>query len=132
WRRAFGRALAEHSVSRERIARSRCLLDQARLMVLRVARVMDTVGNKAARTEIAMIKVIAPQAVEQVSGWAAQAHGAAGVSQDSVRARAWAHTRALRLAGGPDEGHHETIARLELGKYRGEAARHGQPKARSE
>jgi len=120
-RHAFGRAVVEYSVWRERIARSRCLLDQARLMVMRAARMMDTVGNKAARTEIAMIKVIAPQAVEQVIDWAVQAHGAAGVSQDSFLARAWAHTRTLRLADGPDEVHHETIARLELGKYRTEA-----------
>ena len=120
-RQAFGRPVAEYSVWRERIARSRCLLDQARLMVMRAARMMDTVGNKAARTEIAMIKVIAPQAVEQVIDWAVQAHGAAGVSQDSFLAKAWAHTRTLRLADGPDEVHHETIARLELGKYRTEA-----------
>ena len=116
-RQAFGRAVAEYSIWRERIAQSRCLLDQARLMVLNAARMMDTVGNKAARKEIAMIKVIAPQAAEQVIDWAVQAHGAAGVSQDTFLAKAWAHTRTLRMADGPDEVHRETIARLELRQY---------------
>jgi len=126
-RQAFGRPVAEYSIWRERIARSRCLLDQARLMVMKAARMMDTVGNKEARTEIAMIKVIAPQAAEQVIDWAVQAHGAAGVSQDTFLAKAWAHTRTLRMADGPDEVHREAIARLELKKYaspRGEH-RHG-------
>jgi len=116
-RQAFGRAVSEYSIWRERIAQSRCLLDQARLMVLKAARMMDTVGNKAARKEIAMIKVIAPQAAEQVIDWAVQAHGAAGVSQDTFLAKAWAHTRTLRMADGPDEVHRETIARLELRQY---------------
>ncbi|MGY1410250.1 acyl-CoA dehydrogenase family protein [Luteimonas sp. A611] len=116
-RQAFGRAVSEYSIWRERIAQSRCLLDQARLMVLKAARMMDTVGNKAARKEIAMIKVIAPQAAEKVIDWAVQAHGAAGVSQDTFLAKAWAHTRTLRMADGPDEVHRETIARLELRKY---------------
>ena len=120
-RQAFGRAVSEHSVWRERIAESRCLLEQARLMVMKAARMMDTVGNKEARAEIAMIKVIAPQAAERVIDWAVQAHGAAGVSQDTFLARAWAHTRSLRLADGPDEVHREAIARLELNKYRTEA-----------
>ena len=120
-RHAFGRAVSEHSVWRERIAHSRCLLDQARLMVMKAARMMDTVGNKAARAEIAMIKVIAPQAAEQVIDWAVQAHGAAGVSQDSFLAKAWAHTRSLRLADGPDEVHREAIARFELKKHSTEA-----------
>lgn len=116
-RHAFGRAIADQSIWRERIAESRCLLDQARLMVLNAARMMDTVGNKAARAEIAMIKVIAPQAAEKVIDWAVQAHGAMGVSQDSFLAKAWAHNRTLRLADGPDEVHRDTIARLELKKY---------------
>ncbi len=116
-RQAFGRTLADQSIWRERIAESRCLLDQARLMVLKAARMMDTVGNKAARAEIAMIKVIAPQAAERVIDWAVQAHGAAGVSQDTFLAKAWAHTRILRLADGPDEVHRESIARIELRKY---------------
>lgn len=116
-RQAFGRALSDQSIWRERIAESRCLLDQARLMVLKAARMMDTVGNKAARAEIAMIKVIAPQAAERVIDWAVQAHGAAGVSQDTFLAKAWAHTRILRLADGPDEVHRESIARIELRKY---------------
>ena len=116
-RHAFGRAIADQSIWRERIAESRCLLDQARLMVLNAARMMDTVGNKAARAEIAMIKVIAPQAAEKVIDWAVQAHGAAGVSQDTFLAKAWAHNRTLRLADGPDEVHRDTIARLELKKH---------------
>ena len=116
-RHAFGRAVSEYSIWRERIAESRCLLDQARLMVLKAARMMDTLGNKAARAEIAMIKVIAPQAAEKVIDWAVQAHGAAGVSQDTFLAKAWAHNRTLRLADGPDEVHRETIARVELRKY---------------
>ena len=116
-RHAFGRAVSEYSIWHERIAISRCLLDQARLMVLKAARMMDTVGNKAARTEIAMIKVIAPQAVEQVLDWAVQAHGAAGVSQDGFLAKAWAHNRTLRLADGPDEVHREAIAKWELRKH---------------
>lgn len=116
-RQAFGRAVADYSIWRERIAESRCLLDQARLMVMKAAAMMDTVGNKAARAEIAMIKVIAPQAVEKVLDWAVQAHGAAGVSQEGFLAKAWAHNRTLRLADGPDEVHREAIARLELRKY---------------
>ncbi|QNN69087.1 acyl-CoA dehydrogenase family protein [Thermomonas carbonis] len=116
-RHAFGRAIADQSIWRERIAESRCLLDQARLMVLNAARMMDTVGNKAARAEIAMIKVVAPQAAEKVIDWAVQAHGAAGVSQDTFLAKAWAHNRTLRLADGPDEVHRDTIAKLELKKY---------------
>ena len=123
-RHAFGRTIAEHSIWRERIAESRCLLDQARLMVLNAARMMDTVGNKAARAEIAMIKVIAPQAAEKVIDWAVQAHGAMGVSQDSFLAKAWAHNRTLRLADGPDEVHRDTIARLELKKYAAPSDRH--------
>ena len=112
-----GSRLLIASIWRERIAESRCLLDQARLMVLNAARMMDTVGNKAARAEIAMIKVIAPQAAEKVIDWAVQAHGAAGVSQDTFLAKAWAHNRTLRLADGPDEVHRDTIARLELKKH---------------
>jgi acyl-CoA dehydrogenase len=114
---AFGRAVADFSVWRERIAESRCLIEQARLLVLKAAHMMDTVGNKAARTEIAMIKVVAPQAAERVIDWAIQAHGAAGVSQDFPLARAWTSARSLRLADGPDEVHRETIARLELARY---------------
>jgi acyl-CoA dehydrogenase len=123
-RHAFGRSVSDFSIWRERIAESRCLLDQARLMVLKAARMMDTVGNKAARAEIAMIKVIAPQAAEKVIDWAVQAHGAAGVSQDTFLAKAWAHTRTLRLADGPDEVHRETIARMELKKYATSSEQH--------
>ena len=123
-RQAFGRPLSEHSIWRERIAESRCMIDQARLMVLKAARMMDTVGNKAARAEIAMIKVIAPQAAEKVIDWAVQAHGAAGVSQDTFLAKAWAHNRTLRLADGPDEVHRETVAKVELRKYAARSDQH--------
>src|SRR5690606_34584384 len=113
-RQAFGRSVSEYSIWRERIAQSRCLLDQARLMGMKAARMMDTVGNKAARAELAMIKVIAPDAGGYVIGWAVQAHGAAGGSQDTFVARAWAHAGTLRMADGPDEVHREAIGRFGL------------------
>ena len=91
-------------------------IDQARLLTLRAAHMMDTVGNKGARAEIAMIKVVAPNVALQVLDRAIQAHGAAGVSQDTFLAYAWAASRTLRLADGPDEVHLETIAKLELRK----------------
>ena len=115
-RQAFGRTLSEHSIWRERIAESRCLLDQARLMVLKAARMMDTVGNKAARAEIAMIKVVAPNVALQVLDRAIQAHGGAGVCEDFFLAGAWANSRTLRLADGPDEVHAESIAKLEINR----------------
>ncbi|AVR98428.1 acyl-CoA dehydrogenase family protein [Pseudoduganella armeniaca] len=117
-RTAFGRALAEQGVWRERIAESRMLIDQARLMVFQAAERMDSVGNKAAAGEIAMIKVIAPNMACRVIDWAIQAHGAAGVSQDTALAHAYASARTLRLADGPDEVHRNAIARLELARYR--------------
>jgi acyl-CoA dehydrogenase len=89
-------------------------IDQARLLTMHAAHLMDTVGNKAARAEIAMIKVVAPNVALAVLDRAIQAHGAAGVSQDTFLARAWAHARTLRLADGPDEVHLEAIAKLEL------------------
>jgi acyl-CoA dehydrogenase len=113
---AFGRPLSEQSVWHERIAESRCMIDQARLLTLNAAYKMDTVGNKAARAEIAMIKVVAPQVSCKVVDWAIQAHGAAGVSQDFWLAEAYAHQRTVRLVDGPDEVHRSAIAKIELAK----------------
>jgi acyl-CoA dehydrogenase len=116
-RTAFGRKLADQGVTRERIAQSRILIDQARLLVLHAAWKMDTVGNKAARQEIAMIKVAAPSMALQVIDWAMQLHGAAAVSDDFGLARAWASTRTLRFADGPDEVHRNAIAKMELTRH---------------
>ncbi len=113
---AFGRTLAEQGTIRADIAESRLEIDQARLLTLRAAWLMDTAGNKAARSAIAQIKVVAPRMLLRVLDRAIQAHGAAGVSNDFPLAEAWAHARTLRLADGPDEVHIETIARLELGR----------------
>jgi acyl-CoA dehydrogenase len=113
---AFGKTLAEQGGIRQDIAKSRMAIDQARLLTLRAAHLMDTVGNKAARAEIAMIKVVAPNMAGRVLDRAIQAHGAAGVSQDTFLAHAWASSRTLRLADGPDEVHLEAIAKLELKK----------------
>jgi len=113
---AFGRPIAEMGTIRADIAQSRMEIDQARLLVLKAAHMMDTVGNKAARTEIAMIKVIAPNVALRVIDRAIQAHGAAGVCQDFELAAMWASARTLRLADGPDEVHMESIAKLELAK----------------
>jgi acyl-CoA dehydrogenase len=114
---AFGKPLASQSIWHERIAESRCLIDQARLMVLKAAYMMDTVGNKVARKEIAMIKVIVPTMALKVIDWAIQAHGAGGVSEDFPLARLWAGQRTLRLADGPDEVHRNAIATLELAQH---------------
>jgi acyl-CoA dehydrogenase len=113
---AFGRPVAEQGVTRERIAEARIMIDSARLLTLDAAWKMDTVGNKAARKEIAMIKVLAPKTALQVIDWAMQAHGGGGVSDDFGLAYAYAMARALRFADGPDEVHREQIARLELGE----------------
>jgi acyl-CoA dehydrogenase len=113
---AFGRTIAEMGTIRADIAQSRMEIDQARLLVLKAAHLMDTVGNKAARAEIAMIKVIAPNVALRVIDRAIQAHGAAGVCQDFELAAMWANSRTLRLADGPDEVHMESIAKLELAK----------------
>jgi acyl-CoA dehydrogenase len=114
---AFGRRISEQGVWRERIAESRIRIDTARLLTLKTAWLMDTVGNKQARSEIAMIKVLAPGVAQQVLDWAIQAHGAAGVSDDFPLAYQWAGNRTLRLADGPDEVHRNAIAKLELAKY---------------
>jgi len=113
---AFGRALAEQGTIRADIAMSRIEIEQARLLTLKAADMMDKVGNKAARLEIAMIKVVAPNVALRVLDRAIQAHGGAGVSQDTFLASAWAGVRSLRLADGPDEVHIESIAKWELGK----------------
>ena len=114
---AFGKKLAEQGTIRADIAESRIEIEQARLLTLKAAYMMDTVGNKAARNEIAMIKVIAPNVALRVLDRAIQAHGAAGVSQDTFLAAAWANLRTLRLADGPDEVHREAIAKGELARY---------------
>ncbi len=114
---AFGKTLAEQGTIRADIAKSRMEIDQARLLILKAAHMMDTVGNKAARTEIAMFKVVAPNVALRVLDRAIQAHGAAGVSDDTFLASAWANVRTLRLADGPDEVHTESIAKWELGKW---------------
>ncbi|HYP83139.1 acyl-CoA dehydrogenase family protein [Variovorax sp.] len=115
---AFGKPLAEQSIWHERIAESRCMIDQARLLTLNAAWKMDTVGNKVARAEIAMIKVVAPNMSCKVVDWAIQAHGGGGVSQDFWLAEAYAHQRTVRLVDGPDEVHRNAIAKLELAKGR--------------
>ena len=113
---AFGKPLAAQGTIRADVAASRIEIEQARLLTLKAAHMMDTVGNKAARAEIAMIKIVAPNVALKVLDRAIQAHGGAGVSDDTFLAAAWAAVRTLRLADGPDEVHAESIARLELGK----------------
>jgi len=113
---AFGRPVADQGVTRERIAQARIMIDSARLMVLNTAWKMDTVGNKSAKKEIAMIKVLAPNVACQVIDWALQVHGGGGVSDDFGLARAYASARTLRFADGPDEVHRNAIAKQELGE----------------
>ncbi len=114
---AFGRTIAEQGVTRERIAQARIMIDSTRWLVLNAAYMMDTVGNKVAKAEIAMIKVLAPTMTLQVIDWAMQAHGGAGVSDDTPLAMMYAHSRTLRFADGPDEVHRNAIAKLELAKH---------------
>ena len=114
---AFGKPIAAQTVTLERIAHARILIDQARLLTLKAAHMMDTVGNKLAAREIAMIKVAAPSMACQVIDWAIQVHGGGGVSDDFGLAHAYAQARSLRLADGPDEVHCNQIGKLELAKY---------------
>jgi len=114
---AFGKTIAAQTVTQERIAEARCKIDMARLLTLKAAWMMDVGGNKFAKNEIAMIKVVAPSMACQVIDWAMQVHGGGGMSQDFPLAYAYAHARTLRFADGPDEVHRNAIAKLELGKY---------------
>ncbi|MET0892502.1 MAG: acyl-CoA dehydrogenase family protein, partial [Pseudoxanthomonas sp.] len=114
---AFGKRVADQSVWHERIAESRCMIEQARLLTLKAAYMMDTVGNKGARAEIAMIKVVAPNIACRIIDWSIQAHGGAGVTADFPLAAMYAGVRTLRIADGPDEVHRGTIARLELARH---------------
>ncbi|MFC7535753.1 acyl-CoA dehydrogenase family protein [Sphingomonas sp. GCM10030256] len=116
-RTAFGKRLAEHSVWEQRVAEARIEIDCARLLCLKAADLMDKAGNKAAKAEIAMIKVKAPRMALQVIDDAIQAHGGAGVSQDTLLAHSWAGIRTLRLADGPDEVHNRSIAQIEFAKH---------------
>ncbi len=116
-RAAFGKLLAQQTVTQERIAEARCKIDMARLLTLKAAWMMDTVGNKVAKAEIAMIKVVAPSMACQVIDWAMQVHGGAGICDDFPLAYAYANARTLRFADGPDEVHRNAIAKWELGKW---------------
>jgi acyl-CoA dehydrogenase len=116
---AFGQRVSDQSVWHERIAESRMMIDQARLLTFKAAHMMDTVGNKAARAEIAMIKVVAPNMALKVIDWAIQAHGGAGICDDFGLPHDYAAIRTLRIADGPDEVHRNAIAKVELRKYRG-------------
>ena len=114
---AFGKTVAQQTVTQERIAEARCKIDMARLLTLKTAWLMDVAGNKVAKTEIAMIKVVAPNMACQVIDWAMQAHGGGGMCDDFPLAYAYAGARTLRFADGPDEVHRNAIAKWELGKY---------------
>jgi acyl-CoA dehydrogenase len=117
-RHPFGKPLSEQGVTRERIAESRIMIDQCRLLVLSTADKMDRFGNREARKEIAMIKVAAPNMACQVIDWAIQMHGGGGVTSDFGLAYAYARARVIRLADGPDEAHRDQIGRLELRKHK--------------
>lgn len=122
---AFGKPIAAQTVTQERIAEARCKIDMARLLTLKAAWMMDVAGNKFARNEIAMIKVVAPNMACQVIDWAIQAHGGAGMSDDFPLAYAYTCARTLRFADGPDEVHRNAIAKMELGKYAAKPAQAG-------
>ncbi len=124
-RKAFGRLVSEQSVTQERIANSRMMIDQCRLLTLKAAHMMDTVGNKAALKEIGMIKVAVPNMACQVIDWVIQSFGAAGVSAEYGLAYAYANARLIRIADGPDEVHRNQIARLELSRYGDELSKRG-------
>ena len=115
-RQIFGKPIAAHGMLRETVALSRIEIDQARLLTLKAAHMMDTVGNKAARAQIAMVKVVAPRMAQAVLDRAIQVHGGGGVNSDFGLAAGWALARSLRLADGPDEVHIDQIARIELAK----------------
>ena len=114
---AFGREVARQTVWQERVAEARCMIEQARLLTLKAAYMMDTVGNKVAKAEIAMIKIVAPNMACQILDWAIQAHGGGGISQDFPLAFSWAHQRTLRFADGPDEVHRNSLAKLEYARH---------------
>jgi acyl-CoA dehydrogenase len=114
---AFGKTVAQQTVTQERIAEARCMIEQARLLTLKAAWMMDVAGNKAAKAEIAMIKVVAPNVACQVIDWAIQVHGGAGLSQDFPLAYFYVQARTLRFADGPDEVHRNAIAKIELGRH---------------
>ncbi|WP_372525048.1 acyl-CoA dehydrogenase family protein [Piscinibacter sp.] len=114
---AFGRPVSDQGVTRERIAEARCMIDQARLLTLKAAWMMDVAGNKTAKAEIAMIKVVAPSMACKVIDWAMQVHGGAGMCQDFPLAYYYTQARTLRFADGPDEVHRNAIAKMEIGKY---------------
>jgi acyl-CoA dehydrogenase len=116
-RTAFGKTIAQQTVTQERIAEARCSIEQARLLTLKAAYMMDTAGNKVAKAEIAMIKIVAPTMALKVIDWAIQVFGGAGVSDDTPLAMMWAHQRTLRLADGPDEVHRNMLAKLELARH---------------
>jgi acyl-CoA dehydrogenase len=116
-RTAFGKTIAQQTVTQERIAEARCAIEQARLLTLKAAYMMDTVGNKVAKAEIAMIKIVAPTMALKIIDWAIQVYGGMGVSQDTPLAMMWAHQRTLRLADGPDEVHRNSLAKLELARH---------------
>jgi acyl-CoA dehydrogenase len=114
---AFGKTIAQQTVTQERIAEARIMIEQARLLTLKAAWMMDMAGNKSAKAEIAMIKVVAPNMAQQVIDWAMQVFGGAGMSQDTPLAFFFTHVRTLRFADGPDEVHRNAIAKMELGRY---------------
>ena len=126
-RTAFGKTVAQQTVTQERIAEARCKIDMARLLTLKAAWLMDVAGNKVAKTEIAMIKVVAPSMACQVIDWAMQVHGGGGMCDDFPLAYAYAGARTLRFADGPDEVHRNAIAKWELGKYAPADSRESQP-----